>query len=333
MAGPLAGHVQSAQSDVTPDHSGKAVFPPRLPLNALLAFEAAARLHSMSAAARELGVTHGAVSRHVRGLEDRFGAPLLLRLARSVDPTPAGGLLAASLAEAFALMRNGVARLAPGPLTLSCSATIMNHWLIPRLNRFKALNPELQIRLTVSHGQVDFVRDEISLAIRTSMYRAPPEVVVRPLLHEEIGPVCHPDYAAQIGLAQPSDLARARLVGTATRPSAWAEWLAAAGLPPVIGLGPPEVFEHFYLLIQAAACGLGIGVVPRYLVDDEIRRGQLFAPFGFARGPHSLSLWSAPHLHARADLKCLAAWIEAEMGGTPQLGASLPAPIPAAPAR
>src|SRR5687768_10549538 len=98
--------------------------PPRLPLNALRAFETAARLRSMSAAAVELGVTHGAISRHIRGLEAEFGLPLLHRLSKSVEPTPAGAHLAASLGEAFELMHLGVSRLAPAPLTLSCSATI-----------------------------------------------------------------------------------------------------------------------------------------------------------------------------------------------------------------
>lgn len=99
--------------------------PPHLPLNALRAFEATTRLGSMSAAAGELGVTHGAISRHIRGLEARFGLLLLRRLAKSVEPTPAGAQLAASLGEAFEAMHLGVSRLAPGPLTLSCSATIM----------------------------------------------------------------------------------------------------------------------------------------------------------------------------------------------------------------
>ncbi|MFC7477794.1 LysR substrate-binding domain-containing protein [Dankookia sp. GCM10030260] len=284
----------------------------RLPLNALLAFEAAARRRSMSAAAQELGVTHGAVSRHVRGLEERFGVPLLRRLAKSVEPTAAGSQLAASLAEGFKLMQIGVARLTPGALTLACSATIMNHWLIPRLGRFKRAHPEVEIRLNVSHGEVDFVRDEISLAIRSSMVRAPADVGTRPLLREEIGAVCHPDYAAQAGLAVPADLAGARLLGTVTRPAAWDEWLAATAQRS-LRLEAQESFEHFYLLIQAAACGLGVGIAPRFLVADEMRRGQLVAPFGFVEGPHVLNLWVASHLRARLDLKRLAEWIEAEM--------------------
>lgn len=286
--------------------------PPRLPLNALRAFETTARRGSMSAAAKELSVTHGAVSRHIHTLEAQFGVPLLRRLAKSVEPTPAGAQLAASLGEAFGLMRLGVSRLAPGPVNLSCSATIMMYWLIPRLGMFKQDNPAIEIRLSVNYGEVDFIRDEISLAIRSSMFRPPQDVVIRPLLRENIGPICHPDYVARAGLRAPEDLARARILGTATRPAAWGEWLAAVGRSD-LALESHEHFEHFYLLIQAAASGLGVGLAPRFLVEDEIRRGHVVAPFGFVTGPHELSLWIAPHLRTRGDVRRLADWVQSEM--------------------
>jgi DNA-binding transcriptional LysR family regulator len=286
--------------------------PPRLPLNALRAFEMTARLGSMSAAARELGVTHGAISRHIRELESEYGLPLLRRLPKSVEPTPAGAQLATTLGEAFQLMHLGVSRLAPGPLTLSCSATIMMYWLLPRLGRFQRDNPGIEVRLNVNYGEVDFVRDEISLAIRSSMFKPPQDVVIKSLLREEIGPVCHPDYAARLRLHAPEDLGRARILGTATRPTAWGEWLSAIGRAD-LRLTGHEHYAHFYLLIQAAACGLGVGVAPRILVEDEIMRGHLVAPFGFAAGPHELSLWVAPHLRLRADIRRLSEWIQKEM--------------------
>src|SRR5690349_7921964 len=217
---------------------------PRLPLNALRAFETTVRLGSMSAAAAELGVTHGAVSRHIRELEAQFGLPLLLRLPKSVAPTPAGSQLAINLGQAFELMHQGVARLAPGPLTLSCSATIAMNWLIPRLKTFKRDNPSIEVRLNINYGAVDFVRDEVSLAIRSSTYRAPDDVIVKPLVHEDIGPVCHPDYADHLKLDKPEDLARARILGTATRPAAWSEWLAAIGRSDM-HFQLQESYEHF----------------------------------------------------------------------------------------
>jgi len=284
----------------------------RLPLSSLRAFEASARLGSMSAAASELFVTHGAISRHVHLLEDQFGVPLLVRHSRSVSTTPEGAALAAQLTEAFRVMREAVARLKPGPVTLSCSATIMTKWLITRLGDFKRANPNTEIRLNISHGEVDFIQDQISVAIRSSMKRPPQGVVIEPLLHEQIGLVCHRDYQAQIGLTSIASLARARILETATRPNAWNEWAALMNCED-IRLAAHERYEHFYLVIEAAVSQLGVALVPRYLVEKEIKTGQLVAPFGFIDSPYSLNLWIAPHERLRDDVRKLSNWIRKQM--------------------
>lgn len=285
---------------------------PRLPLNALRAFEASVRLGSMSAAATELGVTHGAVSRHVKALEDQFGVPLLRRLAQSVEASPEGAQLAESLKDAFANMHLAVSRLRPGPLTLSCSSTIMMYWLLPRLEQFKLENPGIELRLNVSFGEVDFIHDEISVAIRTTMFEPPALAIRRPLIAEEIGPICHPSYLKQRRLKSPSDLQGERILVAATRPNAWAEWATAIGRPDLV-LMPHETYEHFYLAIQAAACGLGLAMAPRILAESYMRSGHVTAPFGFFEGPHRYEMWIAPHVRARADLRQLASWLESEM--------------------
>lgn len=284
----------------------------RLPLSSLRAFEASARLGSMSAAAEELFVTHGAISRHVHLLEDQYGVPLLIRHARSVSPTSEGAALAAQLTEAFRLMREAVARLAPGPVTLSCSATIMTKWLIPRLGDFKRANPTTELRLNINHGEVDFIQDQISVAIRSSMKRPPAEVVSEPLLHEQIGPVCHRDYQAQVGISSIASLSRARILNTATRPNAWQEWAALMHCDDTT-LTPHDRYEHFYLVIEAAVSQLGVALVPRYLVEKEIASGQLVAPFGFIDSPYTLNLWIAPHERLRDDVRKLANWIRKQM--------------------
>jgi DNA-binding transcriptional LysR family regulator len=201
----------------------------RLPLSALRAFEATARLGSMSAAATELFVTHGAISRHIHQLEDQFGVRLLVRHARSVSPTAEGAALAGQLTEAFRLMREAIARLEPGPVTLSCSATIMTKWLIPRLGDFKRSHPEIEFRLNVSHDEVDFIQDQISVAIRSSMKRPPQGVVTEKLLNEQFGPVCHRNYQEAFGISSIASLAGARILETATRPNAWTDWMCGAG--------------------------------------------------------------------------------------------------------
>ena len=134
--------------------------PHRLSLNGLRAFEATARLRSFSAAAEELSVTHGAVSRHIRTLEDSLGLALLQRTAQGATPTNEGLRLAEGLSTAFGLIQSSVEQLKPGPLTLACSESIMMYWLIPRLNRFKEINPEVELRFNMSHGPIDFAHDK-----------------------------------------------------------------------------------------------------------------------------------------------------------------------------
>lgn len=198
--------------------------------------------------------------------------------------------------------------------TLSCPATIMMKWLIPRLIDFKRENPEVEFRLNMSRGEVDFVRDKVSLAIRTSIDRPPPDAIVEPLLREQIGPVCHPEYASRVGLTSVASLTRARILNTVTRPPAWEEWAALMNCGD-IGLNIHEEYEHFYLVIEAASAQLGVALAPMYAVEKEIKSGQLVAPFGFIDSPHTLNLWIAPHERLRDDVRRLAAWIKNKWEG------------------
>jgi LysR family transcriptional regulator, glycine cleavage system transcriptional activator len=288
---------------------------PRPSFNALRAFEATARLRSMTAAADELSVTHGAVSRHVRSLEELLGVVLLTRGAHSTDPTLEGARLAEGVAAAMNLMQVTLEQLKPGPLTLSCSASILTHWLIPRLARFHQKHPEVALQFNVNFGPVDVVRENIGIAIRNTMITPPDDVVVRELVTEWVGPVCSPDYMRSVPLRKPGDLANARLLSTKTRPAAWSEWAAAAGIEAT-AFEVRERFDHFNVLIQAAACDLGIAPVPRMLVLEDLRSGKLVAPFGFAPGPHKLALWLAPHVRSRPETQALAQWLTEELKET-----------------
>ncbi len=283
--------------------------------NALRAFEATARLRSMVAAADELSVTHGAISRHVRGLEENLGVQLLTRGPQSTDPTPEGQRLAEGVAAAINLIQSTLDQVKPGPLRLSCSASILTHWLIPRLARFHGAHPGVELQFNVNYGPVDVVRENIGVAIRNTMIAPPEDVVVRELVTEWVGPVCSPEYLRSARIRKPADLAGARLLSAKTRREAWAEWAKAAGVPGA-ALQARETFEHFYVLIQAASCGLGIAPVPRMLVLDDLQSGKLVAPFGFVPGPHKLALWIAPHLRARPETRALAQWLTDELKET-----------------
>ena len=291
---------------------------PRPSLNALHTFEAVARLRSMTLAAEELCVTHGAVSRQIKTLEDTLGMALLRRTAHASEPTAEGLRLAEGLGAAFGIIDASLEQLQPGPLTLSCSASVLMHWLLPRMARFHARHPQTVLQFHMNYDQIDFIRDKVSVAIRSSVIAAPRDALVRELVTECVGPVCSPDYLATTPIHRSGDLANARLLATRTRPEAWSDWQAAAGLPaagtPPVPLAPQESYEHFYLLIQAAACGLGVAMVPQMLVQEELRAGRLVAPLGFVPGPRHLQLWVAPHLGRRAGILALEQWPAQEMG-------------------
>ncbi|KQW56420.1 LysR substrate-binding domain-containing protein [Variovorax sp. Root411] len=284
----------------------------RIPsLTALRAYEAVVRFGSMTRAAEELCVTHSAISKQVQLLEEEFGQPLLRRLARSVEPTPEGARLAATLSAAFGLISAGIEQIRPGPLAVSCSASIMMRWLIPRLAQFKARHPTVELTISADHGPLDLLRDGIGVAIRNDVVKPPQDVIVRPMMREWFGPVCSPEYAQKIGLATPQDLSRANLLGTGSRPQAWNDWREAVGSTQQ-AVVPSESFEHFYLVLHAAACGLGVAIAPRFLVEDDLQSGRLIAPFGFVEGLRQVVLWLAPNVRTRADIRAFADWLEAE---------------------
>jgi DNA-binding transcriptional LysR family regulator len=213
--------------------------PRRLPsLNALLAFEAAGRLGRMTRAGEELGVTHGAVSRQVRHLEAALGVTLFEGPKNRLALTSAGRALLADLTAGFDRIEAGVRGMADeraGALDVSCLGTFTMRWLIPRLHRFRAAQPGVEIRLSAADSAVDFARDAHEVAIRVTDHPLPANAPLTRLFDELVGPVMAPALAAQLRPRAPEDLARAPLLHTRTRPGAWAAWAArglARGRPP-----------------------------------------------------------------------------------------------------
>jgi DNA-binding transcriptional LysR family regulator len=205
-----------------------------------------------------------------------------------------------------------VEQLKPGPLTLSCSESIMMYWLIPRLPRFQDANTDVELRFKMGFGSTDFVRDNISVAIRLSTIEPPQGVLTYDITTEQIGVVCSAEHLRNHRLKAPADLRRARLRVSKTRPAAWKDWIASSASEPM----EPHIasaLDHFYLLIQAAKCGLGVASVPRMLVHDDLASGALVAPFGFVPGPNKLSLWVAPHLARRPDTIKLVGWLNRQL--------------------
>lgn len=285
---------------------------PRVSLNALRAFEATARHRSFSEAADELAVTHGAVSRQVRMLEETFGVALLRRTPHGAEPTAEGLRLAEGLKRGFDEIQSSVDQLKPGPLTLACSTSIMMYWVLPRLTVFQQENPDFSLQYHMSSGALDFTNDKISVAIRLSSQEPSRDVICTDICSEWVGPVCSPEYLRTLKIRTTADLLRARLIYSRTREQAWSEWKQIYD-PTMGALALDEGFPHFYLLIQAARCGLGMANVPRMLVQDDLNSGTLVAPFGFVAGPHRLTIWVATHLAERSETKRLVAWLSGEL--------------------
>jgi LysR family glycine cleavage system transcriptional activator len=262
------------------------------PLVALRAFEAAARHLSFTRAAQELGVTHGAISHQVRGLEEYLGFALFRRLPRRIVLTEAGEALFTKVCTAFDLLEmttvQVVAAYTKRPLVVSCIATFSMRWLMPRLHQFKARHPDIDIHLCAPDSPVAFPRDDITVSIRTGRSDWPEDIVQEAFLDEECGPVCSPDLVQRCPLVHPEDLRYHTLLHTDTRKHAWYDWLRLTG---VTGVDPTtgQHFETFYFLLQAAVSGFGVAIGPHPLVADDVGTGRLVAPFGFV--PNGLSMY------------------------------------------
>ncbi len=281
------------------------------PLNTLLPFEATVRYGSMTAAAQELHVTHGAVSRQVQNLERALGTPLFERQARALRPTPQARQLAAVVRDALdqidAAARQISDRTPTGPLTLSCEPTLLMRWLIPRLPDLAATVPDVAVHLSAGGGPVYFERDDIDLAIRRDDFPFPEGASRTRLFAERIGPVCRPDLAARLTAADgPSQPA---LLHTDTRPQAWDDWRRITGLD--VAAASQQTLEHFYLTLQAAAAGVGVAIAPYAVVRDDLERGQLVAPFGFVPDGTSYHLLSRRSPEQDERVRRLAAWLRA----------------------
>lgn len=283
----------------------------RLPsLLALRCFEAAARCENFSRAAQELHLTHGAVSRAVRLLEDDLGVELFERRNRRVFLNEAGRKLARAVSDGMGLMRQATRELRASarqtrPLALSCEPTLLMRWLIPRWSAFQARQPEREIHLLAGGGSFTFDAG-IDLAIRRDDFPWPAGYHAETLFAERVGPVCRADKVEQWFTAnglRPD----APLLHTRTRPSAWAEWANAAGASAADG--PEQTFEHFYFSLQAAVAGLGVAIGPWHLVRDDIDSGLLVAPFGFVEDGSRYCLLS-PDTPAPESLQAeLLAWL------------------------
>lgn len=301
------------------------------PLAALRAFEAAARLGRMTAAADELCVSPGAVSRQVRQLEQHLGLALFAGTKARPTLTAAARTLQPALTQAFEQIQEAVRSLSDaheGPLDVACFSTFTVKWLIPRLFDFHALHPGIDIRLrtTDTDTGTDAAREGCDLLITAITHDSGEALADNetslPLFAEYLGPVMSPAMAGRI--QQPEDLASLPLLHTRGRRNAWDLWAASMDMALPGAAGP--VYEHYYFTLEAALRGLGAAVAPWHLVMDDVQAGRLAAPFGFtASGYRYLALRRSTAAHARLDTLCT--WLQAQVRAMPQVPAVQGVPI------
>jgi LysR family glycine cleavage system transcriptional activator len=290
---------------------------PLPPLNPARAFEAAARHLSFTRAARELCITQAAVSHQVKALEEHLGMKLFRRLPRRILLTDEGQRYARTLTEVFGRLAEATARLgAPDQrrvLTVSVIPSFAARWLVPRLGRFRALHPEIDVRVAPQSEPADSARGDVDVGIRFGLGRYP-GLRTDHLLGDEMFPVCSPRLRrGRHALRRPADL-RHHVLLHDERHDDWRAWLVAAG---VTGVDPARgpIFIDASMLVQAAVEGQGVAMARRVLAEDDVARGRLVRPFGPSLPSNRAYYVVAPLATAEQPrIRAFRDWLLAEAG-------------------
>ncbi len=251
-------------------------------MSLLLAFDASARHLSFTRAAQDLYLTQSAVSRQVQALETLLGVPLFVREQRKIALTGAGAAYHREVAVALQRIRSGslqaiASRSGSGSLHLAALPTFASKWLLPRLNDFYRRHPGILVHVHSRIGQFDLDQAGMDAAIGLGD-GSWPGLVSHRLMDEVLLPVISPALRREHALQSPADLAAHLLLVVATRSSAWYRWFEQLGLPTQqLHMGPQ--FELTSHLIQAVASGMGVGLLPHFLVQDELDNGTLEVAF------------------------------------------------------
>src|SRR3546814_805765 len=257
------------------------------PLNALRAFEAAARHLSFTKAASELNVTQAAISHQVKALEQHLGLTLFRRLNRRLVLTEAGQLYQPVLRDSFDAIAGGTARLRreqdSGPLHISVLPSLAAKWLLPRMSRFRDRHPEIDVMVSANNKLIDFEDGMFEMAIRYGQ-GAYPGLRTELLLRDEVFPVCSPKLLeGPHPLRAPEDLRHHTLlhdeVSRQDESPDWRNWLQAAGVSGIdVQRGPG--FSDSSMVVEAAAAGQGVALGHRWLAAADLESGRIVMPFG-----------------------------------------------------
>lgn len=304
------------QSAVSMDHSLPSQLPP---LDTLRAFEAAARLGSFSAAAETLNLTHGAISRQIAKLERWLGLKLFMREARGVTLTPDGDRLYVSTREAFALIGAYSDRWTEARGTavvrLSALPSVSSRWLMPRLKRLEGEGASaLRILFSVDHRQIDLEEEGVDLALRCGRGEVPGRLSLQ-LFDEICYPIASPELARKIGSGAPERLLDYPLIHDSSA-TGWRAWFAEQGLD-YRPAAHDRRFEDYSLVLDAAACGLGIALARPPLAQRDLDAGRVVA-VDPRTARNSVSYWlDRPPGKLRSAAAELARRLATEAGVTP----------------
>ncbi|HWA50694.1 MAG TPA: LysR substrate-binding domain-containing protein [Dongiaceae bacterium] len=291
-------------------------------LNALGAFEAAARHSSLSFAAAELNVTPSAVSKHVTFLEQELGVPLFVRGHRSMRLTPEGEQLYRSLSESFAGMAAAFEAIKTSrtarTVTVGCTTAFAQMWLMPRLGNFWRAHQDIVIDQVVSDRSQDLRRSEVDLRIRYGDGTWPEETAIR-LFGDTIFPVASPDFARKHKVKEPAELIGLPLLEVISQERGWTEWeewLAAVGVPPQkfkSGRIKTRRINNYVIAWQAAMDGQGIALGWQSLVGAMLEARKLVRLTKAETVPTEATYvtWSA-HRPLSAEATVLRDWLMAE---------------------
>lgn len=253
------------------------------PLNALRAFEAAARHNGFVAASDELHVTRGAISRHIKLLEDHLGTQLFRRHAKGVDLTEAGRAFLPVLSDAFARIEREADRISAlnADLRIICPPATSIRWLIPKLDAFRRAHPDIRLRLTTDfYGEVGLDNAEFDIGFSVVDYlpdRA--GLSVQPMFPVLLTPACAPGYLDSLGpMTHPADLTRAALLHETPKRHDWTNWLQAFGVTDVSPSDGDE-FPNLDMAVKAALMGAGVVMADLVLCRDELASGALVRVF------------------------------------------------------
>lgn len=245
-------------------------------MTVLCAFEAAARLGSFTAAASELSLTQSAISRQIRALEELVGSDLFVRERQTVRLTQAGEAYAAEIRIALRLVSTATlgfhANPHGGTFNLAILPTFGTRWLAPRLSDFIAKHPGITINLTTRLTQFDFQTESVDAAIHFGGAVWPGSELDF-LMKETVVPACSLALREQLSFKEPQDLLKAPLLHLISRPDAWETWFNAKGIHLSEAHG--MLVDQFAVAAQSAMSGLGVALLPRFLIENELARGDL----------------------------------------------------------